>query len=71
MLLDRLIVNNCTLVGAAGTPNMVRKVLDLISNGHTTLKPMITDRFAFKDVQQAFDAVFERNESRVKILVAF
>jgi len=71
VLLDRLIVNNCTLVGAAGTPNMARKVLDLISNGHTSLKPMITDRFAFKDVQQAFDAVSERNESRVKILVDF
>jgi len=32
---------------------------------------MITDRFAFADVQKAFDAVAQRNDSRVKILVDF
>jgi threonine dehydrogenase-like Zn-dependent dehydrogenase len=69
--LNRLIVNNCTLVGVAGTPNVCRKVLDLLANRHITLKPMITDRFAFKDVMKAFDAVTACNESRVKVMVEF
>lgn len=69
--LDRLIVRNCTLVGAAGTPNMGRKILDLLSNGHASLKPMITDRFSFEQVLEAFDAVESRNDTRVKIIVDF
>ncbi len=69
--LDRLIARNCTLVGAAGTPNMGRMVLDMLSNGHITLSPMITDHFSFAQVKTAFDAVTERNDSRVKILVDF
>lgn len=67
--LDRLIVRDCTLVGAAGTPNMGRKVLDLLANGHISLKEMITDRFAFDDAQGAFDAINERNDRRVKIML--
>ena len=69
--LDRLIVRNCTLVGAAGTPNMGRRILDLLANGHVSLSPMITDRFPFSRVQEAFEAVTARNDSRVKVLVDF
>lgn len=71
VLLDKLIVRNCTLVGAAGTPGMQPKILDMLANGHITLRPMITDRFGFGNVTQAFDAVTERNDSRVKVLVDF
>ncbi|MCL1855445.1 MAG: alcohol dehydrogenase catalytic domain-containing protein [Clostridia bacterium] len=69
--LDRLIARNCTLVGSAGMPNIGPKVLDLLSSGHTRLKPMITDRFPFSQVLDAFRAVEERNDSRVKIMVDF
>jgi len=69
--LDRLIVRNCTLVGSAGMPNTGPKVLDLLSSGHTRLKPMITDRFPFSQVLDAYRAVDERNDSRVKIMVDF
>ena len=71
VLLDRIIVRNCTLVGAAGTPNMGRKILDMLSNGRVSLKPMITDRFRFSDVGKAFEAFGARNDSRVKIMVDF
>jgi L-iditol 2-dehydrogenase len=67
--IDRLIVQNCTLVGAAGTPNMGRKVLDLLSNRHISLKEMITDRFHFEDAQEAFEAISARNDRRIKILL--
>lgn len=69
--LDKLIVRNCTLVGAAGTPSIQPKVLDMLANGHVSLRPMITDRFSFVDYQRAFDAVTQRNDSRVKVLVDF
>lgn len=70
-MLDRLIARNCTLVGAAGTPNMGRKVLDMLAYGHAQLSPMITDRFPFDDVLAAFAAMTERGERRVKIMVDF
>jgi L-iditol 2-dehydrogenase len=69
--LNRLIVKNCTLIGAATTANVATKVLDLLANRRVDLKPMITDRFPFEDVVEAFDAVTKRNESRVKVMVKF
>jgi len=69
--LDRLIVQNGTLIGSACIPNIVPKVLDMLSSGHTRLKPMITDRFPFSKVLDAYNAVEERNDSRVKVMVDF
>ena len=69
--LDRLIVKNCTLIGAAGTPNMADKMLAMMETGRLNLLPMMTDRFPFAEVKEAFGAVTARNESRVKVMVDF
>lgn len=69
--LDRLIVKNCTLIGAAGTPNMSNKMLAMMESGRLTLLPMLTDSFPFERVQEAFDAVESRNETRIKVMVNF
>ncbi len=69
--LDRLIVKNCTLIGAAGTPNMSGKLLSLMASGKLNLKPMLTDRFPFSQVKDAFAAVDLRNDHRVKVMVDF
>lgn len=69
--LDRLIVKNCTLIGAAGTPNIGGKLLSLMQSGRLNLRPMLTDRFPFSQVKEAFDAVTARNETRVKVMVDF
>ena len=69
--LDRLIVKNCTLIGAAGTPNMADKMLAMMACGKLNLKPLLTDRFPFDRVGEAFAAVTARNESRVKVMVDF
>ena len=69
--LDRLIVKNCTLIGAAGTPNMADKMLAMMETGRLNLLPMMTDRFPFAEVKEAFNAVTARNESRVKVMVDF
>ena len=71
VMLDRLIVKNCMLIGAAGTPNMGDKMLRLMESGRLNLRPMLTDRFPFSQVEAAFDAVTSRNESRVKVMVDF
>lgn len=69
--LDRLIVKNCTLIGAAGTPNICGKLLCLMADNKLDLMPMLTDRFPFSQVEDAFDAVTSRNERRVKVMVDF
>ena len=69
--LDRLIVKNCTLIGAAGTPNITPKILSLIAAGKLDLRPMLTDRFPFSRVMDAFEAVTARNDTRVKVMVDF
>lgn len=69
--LDRLIAKNCTMIGAAGTPNMGRKILDMLANGHTSLKPMITERYPFDQAIEAFAAVKAHNDRRVKIMIDF
>ena len=69
--LDRLIVKNCTLIGAAGTPNIGPQVLSLIAGGRLNLMPMLTDRFPFARVIDAFEAVSARNDTRVKVMVDF
>lgn len=71
IMLDRLIVKNCTLIGAAGTPNMDGKMLSLMESGKLNLLPMLTDRFPFSQVEAAFDAVRSRNDTRVKVMVDF
>jgi L-iditol 2-dehydrogenase len=69
--IDNITARNLTLIGAAGTPDMPRQILDMISNGHVDLKPMITDRFSFSDVEAAVWAVKERNDTRIKIMIDF
>ena len=39
--------------------------------GRLNLLPMMTDRFPFAEVKEAFGAVTARNESRVKVMVDF
>ena len=47
------------------------KVLALLERGRLDLSPMLTDRFPFSQVEEAFAAVTERNESRIKVMVDF
>ena len=69
--LDRLITKNCRLIGAAGKIGLNVKILDMISRGHMTLQPMLTERYPFSDALEAFAAVKEHNDRRVKIMVDF
>ena len=46
--LDKLISKDCTLIGAAGTPNMGRKILDMLKHGLIDLAPMLTEHYPFE-----------------------
>jgi threonine dehydrogenase-like Zn-dependent dehydrogenase len=50
---------------------MQRRILDLLERGHIDLKPMITDRYPFGKIKEAFAAFKEKNDTRVKIMVDF
>jgi L-iditol 2-dehydrogenase len=69
--IDNIIIKNVTLIGSAAAVDMQRQILDLLGQGHIDLKPMITDRYPFSKVKEAFAAVKEKNNTRVKILVDF
>lgn len=69
--IDRIIAKNCTLIGAAGTPNMGRKILDMLENGLINLAPMITEHYPFERAKEGFEAVKKHNDSRVKIMIDF
>lgn len=67
--LDYLIARNCTLVGVAGTTNMGRRVLDLLSNRHIRLQPMITHRCRLEEVPDAIRRIADIDPFRVKLMV--
>ncbi|MDR0732431.1 MAG: alcohol dehydrogenase catalytic domain-containing protein [Treponema sp.] len=69
--IDNIIARNITLVGAAGATDMQRRILDMLSLGRIDLKPMITHRYPFDQVLDAFKAVGEKNDSRIKIMIDF
>jgi L-iditol 2-dehydrogenase len=69
--IDNIIVRNLSLIGGAGAPDMQRRILDLLERGYIDLKPMITDRYPFAKIKEAFAAVKEKNNTRVKIMVDF
>lgn len=69
--IDKLISRNCTLIGAAGTTNMGRKILDMLENGLVNLAPMITEHYSFDNAIEGFEAVKKHNDSRIKIMIDF
>jgi L-iditol 2-dehydrogenase len=69
--LDNIAVRNITLIGSAGARDMQRRILDLLGQGHIDLKPMITDRYPFSKVLDAFAAVKQKNDTRIKVMVDF
>lgn len=67
--LDRLILRNCRLIGAAGQGGLSVRILDMLGNGRLSLKPMITEYFDLDQAEEAFAAMKSHNDSRVKIMM--
>lgn len=60
-----------TMVGALTDPghSCTRMALDLIARGEADVGPMMTHRFPFEQVQEAYDLQYARDEGAVKIVV--
>jgi len=69
--IDNVIVRSCTIVGAAGEKDIQRRILDLLTNGHVDLSPMITHRYPFSRIPDAFEAMKKEGATRCKIMVDF
>ncbi|NOY43041.1 MAG: zinc-binding dehydrogenase [Planctomycetes bacterium] len=71
---DRLFLKCCratTIVGAAVEENQTstRIALDLIASGEAEVAPLITHRFAFADVLDAYEMLRTRQDGAVKIVI--
>ena len=70
-IIDNAIVRNCTIIGSAGAQDIQRRILDLLTNGFIDLSPMITHRYSFGQILDAFKAVEEYSSTRCKIMIDF
>jgi len=69
--IDNAIARNCTIIGSAGAQDIQRRILDLLANGRVDLSPMITHRYPFNQILDAFKAMEKSNDSRCKIMIDF
>jgi len=69
--IDKVTINSITIKGVNGTANAFPPVIDLMEAGRLTLKPLVTDTYAFEHVMSALKAVDEKSATRIKVLVEF
>jgi L-iditol 2-dehydrogenase len=67
--IDNIIVRGITLTG--GSSPVIHRILDLLARGIIDFKPMITDRYPFAKIKEAFAAVKEKNNTKVKVIIDF
>jgi 2-desacetyl-2-hydroxyethyl bacteriochlorophyllide A dehydrogenase len=65
--LDAFVVGNITLQGSLGSPGVWAETINLLERGMVKAKPLITHRFALKDVTSAFELMQDRSSDVVKI----
>ena len=64
-------ISHLKAIGRVNWRAAVPQMLAMMETGRLNLLPMMTDRFPFAEVKEAFGAVTARNESRVKVMVDF
>ena len=69
--LDNIVSRSVRVVGAAGMKRLSLRILNMMEYGRVKLGPIITDRFPFSRALEAFAAVKERNDRRIKIMLDF
>ena len=69
--IDNIVSRGCRIVGAAGVAELNVRILNMMEYGRIKLGPMITDRFPFEQALDAFKAIKERNDRRIKIMLEF
>lgn len=67
--IDRLVINEITVSGASGSPNMFPRVLRLMAAGRIACKPLVTHRFPLARINDAMKAMTAENDKKIKILL--
>jgi L-iditol 2-dehydrogenase len=67
--LDDLIFKNVLIAGVCGGQGYPCYVLDLMKNGRISLDPQITDEYPLSKVTEAMEAMTQKNDTRIKILL--
>ena len=57
------------LISASGSPRAFPNAISVASSGKVDLKPVITHRFRFEDIQKAMEIVRDRKDGVIKALV--
>lgn len=66
---DKLILNDVSLVSAAGSPVLGIKVLELMNHGRINMDKIITHEYLFENVVQAMEDMEKNNADRIKIML--
>jgi len=69
--IDKFVFGNINLRGVGGSHGMFQPVLELMNSGMLDINPLISGRYDFKDINQAFADMKTKNEIRIKWLLNF
>lgn len=66
---DPLVVNNVTILGCLGSPNLWEEAISLHDRGLVSSQPLITHRLALSQFEEAVDIVRERRDGAIKAVL--
>lgn len=69
--IDQLVFGNVTLRGVADSTRTHQPVLRLMESGRLRMSSLITGRYRFADILQAYRDMTEKNDTRIKLLLDF
>ena len=67
--LDALVVNNITLKGSLGSPNVWDETLHLMESGRINTEPLITERRPLSEAEKVFQRMAERHPHLIKAVL--
>jgi 2-desacetyl-2-hydroxyethyl bacteriochlorophyllide A dehydrogenase len=70
-LIDNMVANGRSLVGTAGRMGIPARILNLLEYRRINLKPMITARYPFEKVLDAFAVAKAKKDTMIKVMVDF
>jgi len=66
---DTFVVNNITVYGSLGGPNVWDEAIDLHERGLVKAEPLITHRLPLSEFERGFDIVRNRRENALKVIL--
>ena len=67
--LDALVVNNVTIRGSLGSPNVWDETIHLMESGRIRTGPLITGRYPLSEAEKVFQMMAERSPNLIKAIL--